>query len=145
MRSHLLLCWAALELNGAVAATITIECPANFPAEAIHFDGTPQGWTPFAPSALEVHTAELMYGPPASHAYAAPTTYREGKRRDVGVWGASGTYQNWLQCGYGAASEVTLAQQLPASVTDCTITKDKDSRGNVARVFAVCTIAASPR
>lgn len=144
MRQKLLLCCVVAATNPTAAATITIACPDKFPAESIHFNNAPSGWTPYAPSALEVQTAELMYGPPASHAYVAPTTYRKGRRRDVGLWGASDRHENWLQCGYGAASEVTLARRLPP-VSDCTITKEKDAEGNVERVVAVCTVAPAPR
>lgn len=70
-----------------------------------------------------------------------PTAYRKGKQRDVGTWAASSTGQNWLQCGYGAGRELTLSQQLPANIADCTITKQKDSQGNVVQVIAVCTVA----
>lgn len=143
MRRRLLLCCALASTIGAQAATITIACPDKFPAEAIEFNNAPSGWIPYAPNALEVHTAELMYGPPASRTYVAPTSYHEGRRRDVGLWGASDRYENWLQCGYGAASEVTLARRLPP-VTDCTITKEKDKLGNVEKVVASCT-AAPPR
>lgn len=134
MRLSMLCCYVVAASHGS-AATITIECPRTFPAEAIHFAGASEGWTAYAPNSLEVHTAELMYGPPVSHAYVAPTTYRECTRRDVGLWEASEWHENWLQCGYGAASEVRLARRLPP-VTDCTITKDKDQFGNIERVVA---------
>ncbi|MCU6500885.1 hypothetical protein LPN04_24085 [Rugamonas sp. A1-17] len=135
-------CCALLAMAGAPAATITIQCPDKFPAEAIHFSAAPTGWTPYAPNALEARTAELMYGPPSSYTYAAPTTFHEGKRRDVGVWGASATGENWLQCGYGAGRELTLSQRLPP-VTDCTITMHKDTQGNVVKVSASCRLAAA--
>ena len=145
MMRRALLCCAIAGTTSAAAATITIACPDKFPVEAIHFSGAPRDWTPFAPSALEVLTAELMYGPPSSYTYVAPTTYHKGKRRDVGLWAASSTDQNWLRCGYGAGGELTLSRPLPAQVTDCTITKHKDAQGNVEQVIATCTMAPAPR
>jgi len=139
------LCWCAVTGTASAAETITIKCPDKFSAESIQFSVTPKDWTPFAPAALEVLTAELMYGPPSSYTYAAPTTYHAGKRRDVGVWSTSSADQNWLQCGYGAGRELTLSRPLPLNVTDCTITKHKDARGSVEHVVAVCTLAPTAR
>lgn len=141
----LLLAWCAVAGTTCAAATITIACPDKFPVESIQFSTVQSEWTPFAPAALEVVTAELMYGPPSSYTYAAPTTFQSGKRRDVGVWSASSTGKNWLQCGYGAGRELTLSRPLPPGVTDCTITKNKDDRGNVERVVAVCTLTSTLR
>lgn len=134
-------CCALATAHAVSAATISVECPKKFPADAIFFKGTPQGWTAFAPSELEVTSGELMYGPPSSYTYAVPATYRAGKRLEVGTWGASSTGQNWLQCGYGAAKELTLSQQLPPGLAECTIKKYKDPRGNVEQVSASCTVA----
>lgn len=145
MKMRFLFCCAVSGCSCATAATITIQCPEKFSAESIHFSAAPKGWTPFAPDALEVSTAELMYGPPSSYTYAAPTTYLEGKRRDVGTWAASSSDQNWLQCGYGAGKELTLSQQLPSNIADCTITKHKDAQGNVGKVIAICTVAEPRR
>lgn len=126
----------------AAASTITIECPDKFPSEAIKFSAVPPGWTPTAPNSLEIGNAQVIYGPPSSHAYSAPTTYREGKRRDVGTWGMSSSAPggNWLQCAYGARGELRLSQQLPASTSACVITKHKDADGNLTKVDAACTL-----
>ena len=36
--------------------------------------------------------------------------------------------------------ELRLSRQLPANTSSCTITKDKDAEGNVAKVVAVCSL-----
>jgi hypothetical protein len=61
---------------------IAVECPAEFPATAIKFNEAAPGWTPYAPSSLQVSGGDLMYGSPASHLLAKPTTYRQHKDRD---------------------------------------------------------------
>lgn len=118
---------------------LTIECPVRFPSESVKFSAPPAGWTPTAPNSLELGGAEVMHGPPASLAYAAPSTYKTGKRRDVGTWGMS-SGENWLQCSYGARGELRLSRQLPANTSSCTITKDKDAEGSLAKAVAVCSL-----
>lgn len=142
MKLLLTTCLAAFTVN-APAATITIECPAKFPREQIKFTGTPAGWTPYTRSSLEVTTAEMLYGPPSSYTYAIPTKHTEGKRRDVATWGFSPgpETEKWLQCGYGAASEVSISRPLPAATSECTVTRTRDANGNVTKVVAVCTLA----
>jgi hypothetical protein len=126
----------------ASAATIKIECPGKFPREQIAFTGTPAGWTPYTRSSLEVTTAEMLSGPPSSYTYLVPFKYTEGKRRDVAVWGfAPGPEtEKWLQCGYGAASEVSISRPLPAATSQCTVTRYRDASGNVTKVEAVCAL-----
>lgn len=124
----------------AAPSTLSIECPAKFPAESVKFSAPPTGWTPTAPHSLELGSAEVMHGPPSSFAYAAPSTYKLGKRRDVGTWGM-GSGENWVQCGYGARGELRLSRQLPAGTSSCTITKDKDAEGNLIKAVALCSQA----
>jgi len=138
------LCSGVMTLSTA-ASTITINCPSNFPAEVMKFSGAPAGWTPFAPYSLEVLTADIMYGPPSSYKLAVPTTYRESKRHIVATWGLSPRPEDpkWLQCGYGRGAEVTLSTQLPANVSECTVTRYKDAEGNVEKVEATCKLTPS--
>lgn len=137
-----LICLTTTGVAHAAGSAVTIECPIKFPAESVKFSGIPSGWTPTAPHSLELGNAEVMHGPPASLIYAAPTTYKEGKRSDVGTWGMSSSPlgQNWLQCAYGARGELRLSQQLPAATSSCIITKHKDAEGNLTRAIAVCTL-----
>lgn len=123
------------------AASITVECPAEFSASAIKFNEAAPGWTPYAPSSLHVSSGDLMYGPPASHLLAKPATYRQHKDRDVATWDLKDqpTTPKWLTCGYGAAGEVTLSRQLPSDLKECTVTAYKDQGGNISRVVATCS------
>jgi hypothetical protein len=141
MKLMLTACIGALMTN-ASAATITIACPEKFPREQISFTGTPAGWTPYTRSSLEVTTAEMLSGPPSSYTYLVPFKYTEGKRRDVAMWGfAPGAEtEKWLQCGYGAASEVSISRPLPAATSECTVTRTKDANSNVTKVVAVCKL-----
>jgi len=142
MRLLLLTCSACFVMVDVMAATITINCPAKFPAEQITFSGTPAGWTPYTRSALEVTTADLMHGPPSSYEYAVPSKYRDEKRRVVATWGVTPGpgMKKWLQCGYGAAAELSLSQPLPESTSECTVIKHKDAQGNVTKVEAICQL-----
>lgn len=124
------------------ASSITVTCPAKFPAEQIAFVDTPAGWTPFAPSSLEVSSAQVMYGPPASYTYAAPNSSREEKRKVTEKWALAPGAESpkWLQCGYGGAAEITLSRPLPAATSECTITRHRDANRNVTKVEAVCDL-----
>jgi hypothetical protein len=140
-RTSLLL--AAAISTPAVAAGISVECPAEFPAAAIRFDVSTAapGWTPYAPSSLHVSSGDVMYGPPSSYLLAKPTTFRRLKDREVATWNLQdqAATPKWLSCGYGATGELTLSQQLPSNLKECTVTANKDSDGNISKVMARCT------
>lgn len=46
------------------ASTQSIECPPSIPASSIRVVDAEPGWVPFIPSALYLHAAAPMYGPP---------------------------------------------------------------------------------
>lgn len=135
-------CSAALVIADVHAETIALTCPAFLAASSIQFTATPAGWTPHTPAPLEVRTADLLFGPPASGQIAESSSFKESKSRTVATWelAALPTEPKWLRCGYGAAIEITLSKQLPTNVSSCTITSIKDADGNVTSVEAKCTL-----
>lgn len=148
MRRLFGLCLMLLVSNASAApASISIDCPAHFPADQVTFPGKPFGWIPFMPADLEAHTADLMYGPPARQALAKPASYRVHAHSTVATWELAGLpqAQKWLQCGYGAGDELTLSQQLPMAVDTCRVTRHLDAQRNVVKVEAVCTLCERHR
>lgn len=132
---------AAIATQAATADTI-LECPHEFTAAAIRLEAPTSGWTPYAPSSLHVSSGDIMYGPPASHLLAKPTTFRRFKDREIATWDFNGQADTpkWLSCGYGATGELTLSQQLQSNLKKCAVIAHKDQDGNVIKVVAHCTV-----
>ncbi|NGZ82877.1 STY0301 family protein [Duganella aceris] len=127
-------------LDRAHIVEYQVACPDLFDARRIRFDAIAQGWTPFAPSSLMVTAGAIIYGAPVTRAGVEPSAASDGRYETMATWQMRQVpgLQKWLNCGYGAANELTLSKIIPQDVFVCTVITSKDLQAKVTGVVARC-------
>lgn len=111
-----------------------IECPLKLQSEFLQVVQPPAGWTAFVPTALWLHSAGPMDGPPAVMAILKENFYakRGGKITTKWVWASRGeTYPDgkWMACNYGDANDVILSKRIDDNTSECTVITTKNEYG----------------
>lgn len=94
-----------------------LTCPARFPAKAIQFGPTDDGWSAGAADhGAPLESIGLFSGPPQHGAMLQPTT-ADGKRIS---WTLEGPFPDgvWVQCAYGRDT-LTLSKALASVPKAC--------------------------
>ena len=116
----------------AGAAEQRIECPPTVSEQdvALH---APAGWTAFVPSALRLHSAAPMSGPPSDKADLVPTSVQKRRNGSTERWelGAPLPGGTWMSCGYGLGNEVVLSRRIADDTSECTVAYTKNRYGSM--------------
>lgn len=118
----------------ASAAGVVLVCPSGVKTKSVELDGVPPDWQPMrTPATLALVSAGFSDGPPEQMAFLKPsTTSRKGSVHQA-HWRFEGAYPQgkWLVCEY-EGRVVSLAQQVPAQTSRCTVSytsgRDKDTK-----------------
>ena len=139
MHPLLALVLAALVPGTAMGAQI-VECPRNLPAASIQLANAPAGWRFFAESPLYLHAAEPMTGPPEQLGHLIEDSMKNSKDEWTYTYTLDGPFPDgkWLQCSYGAHSELTLSTRLNDATKRCTISYRKGKKAEQREIRIRC-------
>ncbi len=138
---------AVMPHGQAAVVEYRVACPELFDARNVHFDTISQGWTPYVPTSLMVRTGRIMFGAPEAKSDVKPSSSVDSKYESMAAWQLRNVpgLQKWLNCGYGAANELTLSKIIPQDVYACTVITSKDQQANVTGVVAECLREVRPQ
>lgn len=132
--------WAVGGRATAVPSVASPRCPLVVPNTAVKVEAS-NGWVGFAPYPMQLQSAAIAGGPPASFAelQGEVVSRRRGAAATRYDFGGLATEEGiWLICTYGDAGEIELGSKLPAHLKRCTITHRHRPRGEPRRIDVEC-------
>jgi hypothetical protein len=123
-----------------VAAAPMVECPSEIPQSSVQVVKMP-GWRPFIQFPLYLSSAGMSAGPPESLAVLrGESLNKKGQPQSTRYeFGEMGFDQGkWLDCGYGAGSQITLSKRLDDRLKECTVTYLRSGRSDKQDIVIKC-------
>lgn len=137
--AHLAAVTVAFTGNIATAAE-RVECPTSINGRSIQLTNPPQGWKPFVPDSLYLHSAAPIDGPPEQlGALAEFTETRHGKEISY-TFRLDSNFPDgkWIKCSYGVNGEITLSKRINDNVTQCTFAYRKGIKAGQHAIKISC-------
>jgi hypothetical protein len=126
----------AATAHAAIAAPVQFSCPSSVPVSTVQVPG----WTATVASELFLNSAAPISGPPEMRGDLAEFASKPGKLEWSYTYDLDRPFPNgkWLECGYGAHNEVTLARPLPDKLKSCSFTYRKGAKAGQHAIKISC-------
>lgn len=133
---------AVFVLKQSISAPIEIMCPTEVPATAVQVRVPSVDWVAFIDNPAKLVGANASAGPPGSF---ATLVGEPSVRATANVHSVKYRFEreylhndNWIECIYGDRPEISLFQQLPHDVSECTIETRRSNKSESAQVRITC-------
>lgn len=126
--------------SAPASATWKPQCPSSIQASEIKLQDIPTGWIAYVASPMYLHDAAPTDGPPQKKGELADYAETHNRHETTDRYELDGPYPDgkWLRCSYGEYGQISLAQRLDDSITQCVFRYKKGQKAGQNDIKILC-------
>jgi hypothetical protein len=116
------------------------QCPASLGESSINVQNIPSGWLPYVAGAMYLGGASPTDGPPAEKGGLVNDAENHNKNETIYTYHFEGRspHGKWIEYAYGGYGDITVAQRLDDSITQCAFRYKKGQKAGQNDIRIQC-------